>query len=519
MRMVGLPISPATGTLSLLLATLIYSLTVTDAVVVNSGVGEILGEMINVTLRDGSQYSLARFYGIPYGQAQRFAKPTPKAKFTERFEALNYGPACPQKNPKDGNVMSEDCLSLNIFVPQAALPPLGKTADPLPVVFWIRGGRFMEGEGRTTPVQNLAAFGNVIFVTFNYRLGALGFLSTDDQKAPGNYGLWDQRLALQWVHTNIGAFGGDPNKITLYGPSIWGACVTLQAMYPPNQGLFRRIFVGSGTALSIPTLHENARDYAKALAEKVGCDSQSSAAIVSCLRQKDFTEILNADVPSTGRFDLPWAPVVDGDFIQKHPIEQVTWPPSGADLRLLRSVDAMYGICTADGSLSIRTWVKALAKQMGTGLKFGITKELFNRTVEEVLSTHDQQWDPLTKEAVLYEYTAWEDPESRSALGQSTVDLTTDKHFFIPSVLFSRNHAVNNDQANVYFFEFNEAKQDNRGRFWIHGCRHGHFNEFALGMAEERWTSEIDLNNENHTKLWELSKATMTYWSNFFKTG
>nr|KAG5708886.1 hypothetical protein BaRGS_009295 [Batillaria attramentaria] len=99
MRLTALARPPGTC-LVLVLATLIYSLAVTDAVVVNSGVGEILGEMINVTLRDGRQYSVARFYGIPYGQAQRFAKPTPKAKFTERFEALKVGPACPQSNPK-----------------------------------------------------------------------------------------------------------------------------------------------------------------------------------------------------------------------------------------------------------------------------------------------------------------------------------------------------------------------------------------------------------------------------------
>nr|KAG5708887.1 hypothetical protein BaRGS_009296 [Batillaria attramentaria] len=415
--------------------------------------------------------------------------------------------------------MSEDCLSLNIFVPDATIQTAGSSTAPTPVLFWIHGGAFSNGEGHRSPVQYLAAFGNIIIVTINFRLGPLGFLSTGDDEAPGNFGLWDQRLALQWVKTNIRAFGGDPDKITVMGAASGGACVTFHAMYPSNQGLFQRIFVASGSALAVPTYHENARQYAKTLAKQVGCTAMSSSEIVSCLRQKSFDDIIAADVPATGSFDLPWTPVVDGDYIQSVPINAVTWPPSDADLSLLRSVDAMFGSCSADGSAHVWTWMEDMAQELNVNLKLGVTEDLFDMTVEEVLSAHDQKWKPLTKDAVLYEYTAWEDPEDLYALGQSTVDLTTDKHFFIPSVLFSRNHAVNNDQTNVYLFQFNEPKPGENKYPWIKGTTHGRFNAYALGMPEERWKTEVDLNNESHMKLWQLSKEVMTYWSNFVKTG
>ncbi|KAK7485142.1 hypothetical protein BaRGS_00023552 [Batillaria attramentaria] len=413
--------------------------------------------------------------------------------------------------------MSEDCLNLNVYVPVTS----GSSTEPLAVLVWVHGGSYIDGEGRRQPVWDLAAFGNIIVVTINYRLGALGFLSTDDQEAPGNFGLWDQRLALQWVKTNIGAFGGDPEKITLHGGSTGGASVTYQALYPPNQGLFHRFIAGSGNPLSLPTYHEQAFVYAEELAGKLGCTTTTSSEMISCLRQKDFEDIVEKqqEVEWRGSYDLPWTPVIDGDFILQNPSQAVTWPPSNSDLSLLRSLDVMFGTTNADGSFTIRVWLDETAKAMGMSIKHGVPEILFNETIKDILTIHNQALNVEVMDKIFEEYYAWDNPGDEVAIGQSTVDLTTDKHFFIPNVIFSRNHAVDNDQANVYLFQFEEKRPDNKGRKWIKGCKHGHYGFFALGMPLERIDRPIDLNNEDDMKLWQLSKATMTYFSNFVKTG
>ena len=181
-------------------------------VTVTTGRGQIVGVEESVVLLDNTQHTLRVFRGIPYAAppvaARRFSKPVPAANFSRPFQAFEFGPACPQRRPVVGDV-SEDCLTLNVYAPK----PTAQEPS-LPVIVWIHGGAFVYGEGRQLPGENLASFANVVVVTMNFRLGALGFLSTDDAEAPGNWGLWDQRLALQWVSENIRHFGGDPGNVT-----------------------------------------------------------------------------------------------------------------------------------------------------------------------------------------------------------------------------------------------------------------------------------------------------------------
>ena len=241
--------------------------------VVKTNVGDIAGEHETVTLPDGTTSTLAVFRGIPYAEPPlgplRFAKPVPKAEFTEIFNATQFGPACPQSNVQADHNMSEDCLYLNIYTPASALPDSGEL---LAVMFWIHGGGFSVGEGRNLPVQNLVAFGEVVIVTINYRLGPLGFLSVEgDREVSGNQGLYDQHLALKWVTANSRAFGGDAERITLVGGSAGGMSVTYQAMFPDNDGLFRRVIAESGTALSVSAYLTKS----KATLQRCGCRGSS----------------------------------------------------------------------------------------------------------------------------------------------------------------------------------------------------------------------------------------------------
>ena len=169
------------------------------------------------------------FLGIPYAKPPvgelRFKKPVPITQYTEPVNAVNWPNPCMQSpvvlqtaaKPLINNTnFSEDCLYMNIWSPGNEQ---NDSIELKPVLFFIHGGGFYSGASNIeqTEGQILAAKGDVVVVTFNYRLGWFGFLYAGSDEAPGNMGLWDQALALKWVNENIGFFGGDPNSITIIG--------------------------------------------------------------------------------------------------------------------------------------------------------------------------------------------------------------------------------------------------------------------------------------------------------------
>ena len=174
-----------------------------DTAVVNTKLGTIIGTQqdINVFGRD---VKIARYLGIPYAEAPvgdlRFRKPVPKQSLRSPFNATKHGDNCLQMDLlalfKESD-SSEDCLFLNVYV------PVDRLREDLAVMIWLHGGGFVSGASDPFVSDNLAAHGNVIVVTLNYRLSLWGFLSTGDEHAAGNYGLWDQHIAIKWVHDNI----------------------------------------------------------------------------------------------------------------------------------------------------------------------------------------------------------------------------------------------------------------------------------------------------------------------------
>jgi len=157
---------------------------------------------------------------------------------------------------------SEDCLFINVWT-----PTLNRSAA-LPVMFWIHGGGFTFGAGSPIPWNPLdptstrdglqLALRDVIIVTFNYRLGVFGFLYGNSTEAPGNVGLWDQAMALNWTRQNIGAFGGNPNKITIFGESAGSMSVSNHIVSNVTRNWFQRAIMQSGL---YPFLHNSLRHY------------------------------------------------------------------------------------------------------------------------------------------------------------------------------------------------------------------------------------------------------------------
>jgi bile salt-stimulated lipase len=200
--------------------------------------------------------------------------------------------------------------------------------EDLEVIVHIHGGAYMYGSGHLYANPQFLMDREVVFVTFNYRLGVLGFLSTEDDVVPGNNGLKDQVMALRWVQDNIASFGGNPNSVTLTGLSAGGSSVHLHYFSKMSEGLFHRGFSQSGVALNTFALQKDAANKAKRLGEAVGCPITSTRVMVDCLKQRPYKQLIDKTflffvlpyIPST-----PFAPVIEkqgsNPFLSDNPFE------------------------------------------------------------------------------------------------------------------------------------------------------------------------------------------------------
>lgn len=289
---------------------------------VSTSVGDVCGKGTTV-----GAMSVRVFLGIPFaedtGGANRWQPPIPKARATGRIQATEFGPICPQ-DPETGGLppQSEDCLSINVWTPSGA----AAGAD-LPVMVFIYGGSFDKGAS-AVPLYDgsyISATQNVVVVTFNYRVGALGFLAGVDGLA-GNYGLRDQQLALQWVADNVQAFGGDPAQVMLFGESAGAMSVGLHLLsIPSSEGLFVSALMESNPfGLPYKTQAE-ATEFGTCFQAVLGCEAGG----LDCMRGKSAADIVDAQsnpllVVSALFKGLPgfvlWAPSIDGTLVTQQPI-------------------------------------------------------------------------------------------------------------------------------------------------------------------------------------------------------
>lgn len=195
-------------------------------------------------------------YAGPTGGENRWRAPTEPKPWTDVLPVVEFGPKCPQlpvyKSMVDDQPMSEDCLNLNVWT------PADRADEKLPVMVWIHGGSYIAGSGANyfdwQDGATLARKG-VVLVSFNYRLGALGFLAHPDLQAEtanhtaGNYGMMDAVMALKWVQADISRFGGDPANVTIFGQSAGAEMVTILMASPDAKGLFRRGISESGGSI------------------------------------------------------------------------------------------------------------------------------------------------------------------------------------------------------------------------------------------------------------------------------
>lgn len=282
--------------------------------VVESHAGPMKGEQLPGHLR----FRGIRFAEPPVGAA-RFRAPTPVGPFADVFDATAYGPAAPQNtSPLPGmepGPQGDDCLSLNIYTPAA-------DDAQRPVMFWIHGGAFTSGSSAQALYEGapLCTRGQVVVVTINYRLGALGYLFADG--ADRNVGQLDQIAALAWVQRNIAAYGGDPNNVTIFGESAGGMAVSTLLAMPGAAGLFHKAIPQSGAAFhTLPV--ERARKIGEAILDAAHVDDAlalAAAPIARVLEAQQAVTLANAG-PGGG---MCFAPVHDGESLPTHPEEAVS---------------------------------------------------------------------------------------------------------------------------------------------------------------------------------------------------
>lgn len=268
--------------------------------------------------------------GIPYAQPPvgplRWQPPAAPQPWQGTLDGSRFGPVCPQL--AGANVAGEeDCLTLNVWAP--LVPP----AKRLPVMVFFPGGGNHSFSGQGAPVFGGVNYNGgqlvpegVVFVSFNYRLGALGFLAhpalgaEQADKASGNYGSQDQIAMLQWVQRNIVAFGGDPQRVFLFGTSAGGGNICALMAAPAAKGLFHGAAMQSSvpTGCELPTLADAEQGTGRQVAQALGCSGTDTAA--ACLRSKAAPDIVRA-VPGTfGVLPRLYGPNVDGRVFPEQPL-------------------------------------------------------------------------------------------------------------------------------------------------------------------------------------------------------
>ncbi|XP_076018988.1 neuroligin-3a isoform X3 [Genypterus blacodes] len=463
--------------------------------------------------------------------------PEPPSSWSGIKNATHFAPVCPQNihNAVPEIMMpiwftfnldivatyiqdqNEDCLYLNIYVPTEDGVHAKKQGEDLsdndgdedegifhdtgakPVMVYIHGGSYMEGTGNMIDGSVLASYGNVIVITLNYRVGVLGFLSTGDQAAKGNYGLLDQIQALRWISENIGFFGGDSNRITVFGSGIGASCVSLLTLSHHSEGLFHRAIIQSGSALSSWAVNYQPVKYTRLLAEKVGCNVLDTLDMVDCLRKKSSRELVEQDI-QPARYHVAFGPVIDGDVIPDDPeilMEQ------GEFL----NYDIMLGVNQGEGLRFVENVVDSEDGVSGNDFDFSVSDFV------DSLYGYPEGKDTL-RETIKFMYTDWADRDNPETRRKTLVALFTDHQWVEPSVVTADLHARYGSPT--YFYAFYHHCQSLMKPAWSDAA-HGDEVPYVFGIPMIGPTDLFPCNFSKNDVM--LSAVVMTYWTNFAKTG
>ncbi|KAL1418010.1 hypothetical protein MTO96_005996 [Rhipicephalus appendiculatus] len=319
----------------------------------NTTLGLVKGNRLEVLGRTVEEY-----VGIPYAKPPtgglRFTPPQPAEPWNGTLDTRSKRTACPQVFTLPlafANIEhTEDCLHLNVWTPQ------NETEKGAPVLAWIHGGGFMQGSSGQSMYNGavLAASNGLVIVGLNYRLGILGFLDANTTQAPGNVGLMDQNMALKWIRDNIGRFGGDPSKVTIFGESSGGMSAHAHVISPTSRGLFQRACLMSGTLQGQGFYHtvNDSMSKGNAIAVHVGCtDNQTNIftdpdTVVACLRSKNPFQLARLANTLFKPKIFPFLPTFPNNFF---PVE----PRRAVSQGSFNAADLLVGVTSDEGAIAL----------------------------------------------------------------------------------------------------------------------------------------------------------------------
>jgi para-nitrobenzyl esterase len=431
------------------------------------------------------------FKGIPFAAppvgSLRWRAPQPVMPWTGVKAAAEYGHDCMQE-PFGGDAAplgtppDEDCLVLNVWTPK------DRGTARLPVMFWIYGGGFVNG-GSSPAVYDGSHFaeGGVVLVSANYRLGRFGFfahpaLTKEDPAAPlGNYAFLDQIAALKWVQRNIGAFGGDPKNVTIFGESAGGMSVTTLMTSPMSKGLFQKAIVESGGGRSNllamrsinkpgPKGEPSAEQVGVAFAKQAGVTGEDAAALAA-LRQLPAARLVNGMNLMKQQPDTFVGPMLDGKVLVE---DTETAFKAGHQVRVPFIIGA-------------------------NGLEFGFAPVPPNRT-DELLAQFGANRD---KALAAY------DPKQTGNKGQIGMELMSDLAMVEPARMLAR--ATAGAGQPTYQYRFSYVASSLRGK--VAGALHATEIPFVFHTERVKYGDATTPEDE------AIGKAANAYWVAFAKTG
>lgn len=458
--------------------------------------------------RNGSSYF--RFLGVPYAQPPqgelRFKAPQRHPGWTGEGSATSFGSDCPQRGMNFQPYGKEDCLYLNIYTPQI------NTSAKLPVMVHLHGGAFIMGRGNYFQ-EKFFMDRDIVLVTLNYRLGILGFMSFLDDIFPGNQGLRDQILALEWIQDNIDHFGGDPDRVTLFGGSAGAASVDYLVVSPLAKGLFHRAILQAGTSTT-PWAHTPppvAKRRAEAVATMLGCPTKPTSDTLSCLKELPMEafvfaadKFLEWDTSPLG----PFAPIIDS-FLGNNTGVVAVVPDHPLALSPNPDVKIMLGFNSAEGNMiasAVCFNEFRLARQM---------QEDWPRRLTLLTTTQDQmRFDEKARLATMLTNFYLDGKSSINAESvQQLADMGTDLVFGHPAYKAALNYYP---KVPVYFYLYDlEPLQSLISLYgncsYLKGPSHGEEHQYFFNDIYP----PITLTPEDH----RLSHKLLDLWVEFATTG
>ncbi|XP_049330629.1 uncharacterized protein ces2b isoform X12 [Astyanax mexicanus] len=472
-----------------------------DGPVIQTKLGALKGEYLTVKGKDTVIHS---YLGVPFAKPPlgplRLAPPQPAEAWEGVRDATQQPNMCIQKWKANANLfanflrsvevpdISEDCLYLNIYTPAKPAQDI-----KLPVMVWIHGGGFNAGSASIFDGSILAAYQDVVVVVIQYRLGLLGFFSTGDEHAPGNYGLLDQVAALQWVQENIHSFGGDPGSVTIFGESAGGISVSLLLLSPLSAGLFHRGIAESGCAV-IAGIVEDPVPSAQHVAKVSGCDMSSTKKIAECVKQLPIEDIRRL---TEGGVKLKFVVTEDKAFLPK-PVNELLQNQDFHKLPLMIGVNNDEFGWLIPNAIMSPEWAK------------GVDREQVLSIMSAYVPNKNPQWIKLLADEYLGSSV---DPiKIRDCFRELMADIL----FYIPVLSLAKFHKAAG--APVYFYEFQQPLsmfQVKRPSYV--GADHGDEIAFVFGLCFGN--GHVTRTGSVTEKDNELCRTVMNYWGNFARTG